>query len=126
MLKKILKTLMLPTALLSCAIFAFYTMNKKEEIAEIPNLKEESMEIYHPVVTSEPSPKIESEPIFYYLQSEENMLVLYEINGSVQKEVKSTEINPEIFPYEDRELLKNGIKAFTLEEGIEIMENFIS
>ncbi len=97
-------------------------------IEENASNKEESVEIYHPVITSEPEPAPEktAEPIYYMLVAEGNKLVLYEINGDTKKAVKSAAITPEIFPEEDIELLKSGIHALSLEEGIEIMENFIS
>lgn len=102
--------------------------SKIQEEREIASAREDSIEIYRPVITSEPEPTPEEtiEPIYYYLQTEGNFLKLYEIDGEHKKEVKSVEINTNMFPSEDRELLENGIKAFTLEEGIEIMENFIS
>ena len=99
-----------------------------EEEREIASSEEESVEIYRPVVTAEPTPTAEpaTQSVYYYLQSEENMLNLYEINGDSRKIVKSVEVNLQMFPREDRELLKNGIMALTLEEGIEIIENFVS
>ena len=89
---------------------------------------QKTVEIYHPMITTAPLPSDEPEEciIYYTLQSEGDMLHLYEINGEHRKAVKSLPINPEMFPFEDRELLKSGIKANTLEEGIEIIENFIS
>ena len=110
------------------AIFAAYNLTRREESASLPSPTEESVEIYRPVITAEPepSPAAAPEPIFYYLQSEDDALVLYEIDGELQKEIKRVNFSPDMLPSEDRELLKNGIKAFTLEEGVEIMENFIS
>lgn len=89
--------------------------------------REESVQIYRPVITAEPAEEeSETSVVYYYLQSEGNLLNLYEIDGASKKSVKSVPINPEMFPLEDRQLLKEGIKANTLEEGIEIIENFVS
>lgn len=97
----------------------------KEDIAS----DEESVEIYRPQITSEPdisSPEPTVEPIYYMVMIEKDKLCLLEINGNARKTVKSAKITPEVLPSEDVELLKNGIHALSLEEGIEIMENFIS
>lgn len=93
-----------------------------------PQNGDESVEIYHPVVTSEPeeTAEITPEPVYYMVVAEENKLCLYEIEGDRKKVVKSSNIALDIFPEEDIELLKNGIHALSLEEGVEIMENFIS
>lgn len=128
MRKNFSKTVVWAMVLCVVAIFTAYRLTIRNKIEEVPETEEKSVEIYQPVITAEPEENSDfiTEPVFYYLQSEDNMLVLYEVDGNIHKVIKSTEINMQIFPYEDRELLKNGIKAFTLEEGIEIMENFIS
>lgn len=85
-------------------------------------------EILKPLITSEPEAPPESavEPIYYMLTAEANVLKLCEIDGENKKIVKTAEIMLDMLPKDDVELLKNGIHALSLEEGIEIMENFIS
>ena len=128
--KKIIISVSVFTAAAAIAVtMAYRSVREEEKKREIASAQqEESVEIYRPVVTTEPesTPEATVQPIYYYLQSEENMLNLYEINGESKKLVKSVEVNLQMFPQEDRELLKNGIMALTLEEGIEIIENFVS
>ena len=113
------------------SIASTYFMNRPDysQQKHIQESNENTVEIYRPMVTTEPE-IIEDEPeaviIYYTLQSEGDVLHLYEINGESRRAIKSLPINPEMFPQEDRELLKSGIKADTLEEGIEIIENFVS
>lgn len=97
-------------------------------INENASNSEKSVEISKPTIIPEPdeTPEIVYEPVYYMLTAEGDALNLYEIDGDNKKTVKTAEITPDIFPKEDIELLKNGIHAFSLEEGIEIMENFIS
>lgn len=89
---------------------------------------EENKQIYKPVVTEEPSAEAELvyEPIYYSVQTNGSNLNLYEMRGDNKKVVKTFNVNLQMFPEEDVELLKNGIKAMTLEDGLEIMENFTS
>lgn len=105
-------------------ISAYISTYTPKEIENNVSDERQSIEIYNPVITSEPENT--AEPIYYMLIGEGKKLNLYEINGNVKKIVKSAEITPEIFPEDDIELLKNGIHALSLEEGVEIMENFIS
>lgn len=106
------------------AAYIFTDNNTDINVKEALPQKDETAEIYHPVVTVEP---YEEPPSVYYMLTAENeALKLYEVNGENKKAVKTAEITPDMFPKEDIELLKNGIHALSLEEGIEIMENFIS
>jgi len=111
------------------AVVASYCLSVGDyEKYEIAEAEKDSVKIYRPLVTIEPEPSEEPAPIpiYYILKNEENKLNLYEIDGEAKKVIKSTEFSPEMFPLEDRVLLKEGIKALSLEEGIEILENFIS
>ncbi len=67
-----------------------------------------------------------SPPIYYCVKSNENFLLLYEIDGEYKKIVKSFSYNPKMFPDEDKRLLESGINVDSLEESIKIIENFIS
>ena len=88
---------------------------------------EENKQIYKPVITTEPeTEEIVYEPVYYSVQSVGDALNLYEMQGENRKVVKTFNVNLQMFPEEDVELLKNGIKAMTLEDGLEIMENFTS
>ena len=129
------KTLIISTsaaALFCIMVFTFAQRSThapdSEDINQNASLQGDSVQIYRPVITADPEPPEATEtPVIYYsLQSDGNLLKLYEVNGDTKKAVKSVPFNPEMFPAEDRQLLEKGIKANTLEEGIETMENFVS
>lgn len=128
--KKIFFLNLCSVMVIGAAICAYISIDHKhlEESKISENEKKENIEIYNPIITESPESVSEekTQEIAYLIRSEKNYLILYETNGNIQKEINRFEINPEMFPFEDRELLKKGIKANSLEEGIEIAENFIS
>lgn len=128
------KNLILPLCIVSGILVAYgaYISTEREYKKEINNSsieQNESVEIYSPIITEAPEAAESGEidqAVYYIVQSNEKLLILYEIDGTSKKEINKFDVNPEMFPAEDRELLKSGIKANTLEEGIQIAENFIS
>ena len=91
--------------------------NSKSEILppkQVSSLKAEQEE------ETEDLPQI----ITYSVILKDSTLSLYEVNGENKKRITSMEISPELYPKEDIERLKNGIEAFCLEDGYEILENF--
>ena len=62
--------------------------------------------------------------ITYSVQLSEKTLSLFEIDGQNKKLVTSMEINPEFYPEEDIAKLEQGIEAYCMEDGYEILENF--
>ena len=103
-----------------------YILARKENSEGIVIRESETAQIYKPVVTEEPEEEYVYEPIYYSVQTNGNALNLYEVRGGEKKVVKTFDINLQMFPGEDIELLRAGIKAYTLEDGLEIIENFIS
>lgn len=128
------KILILPICIISGILVAYgaYISTEREYKKESSNSavgQNKSVEIYNPVITDAPEASEAPEytqPIYYIVQSNGKLLILYEVDGDTKKEINSFDVNSEMFPPEDRELLKKGIKANTMEEGIEIIENFIS
>lgn len=111
------------------SIAAAYALTSRPKISQQSKqepVEEQKIPIYNPLVTDEVIVKKTTEPIYYYLQGDEKTLKLYEVSGDVRKEIKSVQINLEMFPQEDRKLLQEGIKAFSLEESVKIIENFVS
>lgn len=70
---------------------------------------------------------IEAEPQEeYILTLQEGKVVMYLVSGEQKREIYSIEIDEEYYPPEDMKALKEGISAYTVEEGYEIMENFVN
>ncbi|MBE7016191.1 MAG: hypothetical protein E7417_05170 [Ruminococcaceae bacterium] len=70
---------------------------------------------------------IEAEPIEeFVLTLEDEMVVMYRISDGDKNEIYSVKIDEEYYPPEDIKELKEGIVAYTIEEGYEIMENFVN
>lgn len=63
---------------------------------------------------------------YYFVQSEEDSLNIYEVDGENKTLVKSAEVNLELFPASDKEALQQGVKVNNLEEGIQLIEDFTS
>ncbi len=84
--------------------------------------------IYHDMVMEEdiPTDTPKAAVIYYSLQSQDNSLILYEVNGEQKKEVRRLPFEKTLYPEEDLSELAAGIRADSLEEGIQIMENFTS
>ena len=60
----------------------------------------------------------------YLLRLENQTLTLYELSDLCERVIKSTNINKSYYPNEDILRLEEGIKAETLQQGFEILENF--
>lgn len=84
--------------------------------------------IYHDIVMEEDAPADtpKAAVIYYSLQSQDNFLILYEVNGEQKTEVRRLPFEKTLYPEEDLSELAEGIRADSLEEGIQIMENFTS
>lgn len=126
MRKKILITSSVCMAVGIISGISAYILTRKENNEGIVIRESETAQIYKPVVTEEPEQEPLYEPIYYSVQTSGNALNLYEVQGGEKKVVKTFEINLQMFPGEDVELLRAGIRAYTLEDGLAIIENFIS
>ena len=70
---------------------------------------------------------IEAEPQEEYLLTiEDERVIMYLISGDEKSEIYSVKIDDEYYPIEDIKALREGIVAYTVEEGYEIMENFVN
>lgn len=70
---------------------------------------------------------IEAEPQEEYLLTiEDERVIMYLISGDEKSEIYSVKIDEEYYPIEDIKALREGIVAYTVEEGYEIMENFVN
>lgn len=127
----LLSLLFIAVGAFSSAYFISTKLSPKPPTAEdAPLHAKEIINRFEPVVSELPTLPPTPEPtpvmIYYSLVLENRMLVLYEIDGEAKKEIKKLTFEPALFPEEDIRLLKSGIRAKSLEEGIEILENFIS
>lgn len=91
-------------------------------------------------VENEPLPIISAEPAEpaaktgtvqeprtgYELIAEDEMLRLYRIDGAKRDMAAQEQISLELFPYEDRETLKEGVFFDELGEAQAMFENFVS
>lgn len=64
--------------------------------------------------------------VYYILKDENKRLNLYKIENGEKTLVKGIEFNTIYLPAEDRERLKKGIKLEDIEDGYELIEDFIS
>lgn len=60
----------------------------------------------------------------YCVKLVNDTLSLYEYADGAEVPVKSITIDTEYYPYDDISALKDGIGAYTKEDGYEILENF--
>ena len=64
--------------------------------------------------------------VYYILKDENKSLNLYKIENGEKTLVKGIEFDTIYLPAEDRERLKKGIKLEDVEDGYELIEDFIS
>lgn len=62
----------------------------------------------------------------FLVQSSGNSIYIYELSDSSKTPVKAFDVNIDIFPSADRELLSEGIEVYGLQDAYEIVENFTS
>ena len=74
--------------------------------------------------TPEPSPTIE--PSFYRVILEDGELRLYKDENGSSRLISHEEISEGAFPGYDIEILKGGRSFPTIEDALELMENFLS
>ncbi len=64
--------------------------------------------------------------IYYILKDENKSLNLYKVDNEEKTLIKEIEFDTKYLPAEDRERLKKGIKLEDIEDGYELIEDFIS
>ena len=64
--------------------------------------------------------------VYYILKDENKSLNLYKVENGEKALVKGIEFDTIYLPAEDRERLKKGIKLEDVEDGYELIEDFIS
>lgn len=115
------KKALIPILLVSAVVLS--ACGKKKENRQLNNTV--------PKAVLSPEKEIEQEKedikpvvIFYTVRLTNKTLSLYEVDGENQKLITSMEIEPELYPEEDVEKLKDGISVAFKEEGYELLENF--
>lgn len=67
----------------------------------------------------------DTEPsVVYEVGIEENTVVLYSIKEDEKKKIDSVIIDRSYYPVEDIQELTEGIRAYNIEDGYKILENF--
>lgn len=64
--------------------------------------------------------------IYYILKDEDKSLNLYKVENGEKTLIKEIEFDTKYLPADDRERLKKGIKLEDIEDGYELIEDFIS
>ncbi len=72
-------------------------------------------------------PVIETKPVqeSYMISCEDNKLRLYSVSEEGREVVREENIDPGLYPEEDRQKLEKGIFAQSLEDALIIWENFV-
>lgn len=79
-----------------------------------------------PVMETYEIPETEIETPEYELISEDGVLTIYRCIGSSRNVIMSEEISEDIFPKEDIEELREGVRFKRLEQAQQMFENFVS
>lgn len=79
-----------------------------------------------PTQTPLPTPEPTYVGVQYKIILQNNALCLYEVNGTQEKQLRSIEVEEDMYPDTDVAELKKGMFVGTLEGGLEILENFSS
>ena len=64
--------------------------------------------------------------IYYILKDEEKSLKLYKIENGEKTLIKGIDFDTKYLPAEDKQRLEKGIKLEDIEDGYELIEDFIS
>ena len=118
-MKKMKNTLIISSYVLLVAMFfsggyALGRMGMKEEVIPTPTMS---------VVEAT---EMDIETPEYELIIEEGMLTIYKCIGDSKSVIMSEEISENIFPKDDIEELKRGVRFERLEQAQQMFENFVS
>lgn len=120
---------LLITALLCLLVIVCFTFLRKgnsENKENQPFPKNESMEIYHTQIGAEADYPEISTPVNYTICLKNEVLNFYLNSQTETLLLEAIPINIELFPHEDIKALSSGITVNTLEEGVNIIEDFTS
>ena len=105
--------------------FAFYRINSLKKYNNTTTQQDNS-QIYNPQITEEHQTPVITKPISYTLKLENGFLNFYLNSGTETILIDSATINSSLYPENDIKALSQSITVTTLEEGINIIEDFTS
>ena len=112
-----------------CLFFIFFSVFYRINSLKNKNntrLKQDNSQIYNPQITEENPPPVITKPLNYTLKLENGYLNFYLNSGTETILIDSSAINVSLYPENDIRVLSESITVDTLEEGINIIEDFTS
>ena len=112
--------------LLVIVCFTFFRKDNSKNKEEAPFPQNESVEIYRAQISTEADASEITIPVNYTISLKDNNLNFYLNSHKETLLLESIPINVELFPDEDIKSLSKGLTVNSLEEGINIIEDFTS
>ena len=112
--------------LLVIVCFTFFRKDNSKTQEEPPFPQNESVEIYRSQISTEADASEITIPVNYTVSLKDNVLNFYLNSHKETLLLESIPINVKLFPDEDIKSLLKGITVNSLEEGINIIEDFTS